>query len=197
MRFVQLKPVKQQDLQMLHRMRERLNKQSTALINQVRGMLTEYGIAIAKSKAAFRTTFPDILADEDNELTVKGRFIFNELYEEFTDIEKRLKSCDDQVLEERKENQICQRLETVPGIGPVTSTAFYAAAGEGKDFTNGRHFSAWCGLVPKQHSSGGKDNLLGISKRGKVNDIFIQPLLGHNQPYPCRTMAFTDVTADE
>ena len=168
MRFVQPKPIEQQDVQMLHRMRERLNKQSTALINQVRGMLAEYGIVIAKSKAAFKIAFPDVLSDESNELTVKGQFIFNQLYKEFMDIDERLKSCDDQVLKERKENQICQRLETIPGIGPVTSTAFYAAAGEGKDFTNGRHFSAWCGLVPKQHSSGGKDNLLGISKRGNA-----------------------------
>jgi transposase len=168
MRFVQPKPVEQQDVQMLHRMRERLNKQTTALINQVRGMLAEYGIVIAKSKASFRATFPDILSDESNELTMKGWFIFNQLYHEFIDIEKRLKSCDEQVLAERNDNQICQRLETIPGIGPVISTAFFAAAGEGKDFINGRHFSAWCGLVPRQHSSGGKDNLLGISKRGNA-----------------------------
>ena len=168
MRFVQPKPVEQQDVQMLHRMRERLNKQSTALVNQVRGMLAEYGIVIAKSKAAFRTAFPDILSDENNELTVKGRYIFNQLHEEFTDIEKRLKSCDTQIVEERNTNPVCLRIETSPGIGPVTSTAFYAAVGEGKDFSNGRHFSAWCGLVPRQHSSGGKDNLLGISKRGNA-----------------------------
>ena len=168
MRFVQPKPVEQQDVQMLHRMRERLNKQTTALINQVRGMLAEYGIVIAKSKASFRATLPDILSDESNELTIKGRFIFTQLYNEFVDIEKRLKSCDEQVLAERKDNQVCLRLETIPGIGPVISTAFFAAAGEGKDFSNGRHFSAWCGLVPRQHSSGGKDNLLGISKRGNA-----------------------------
>lgn len=168
MRFVQPKPVEQQDVQMLHRMRERLTKQTTALVNQVRGMLAEYGIVIAKSKAAFRTAFPDILSDDNNELTVKGRYIFKQLHEEFTDIEKRLKSCDTQIVAERNTNQVCLRIETSPGIGPVTSTAFYAAVGEGKDFSNGRHFSAWCGLVPRQHSSGGKDNLLGISKRGNA-----------------------------
>jgi transposase len=168
MRFVRPKPVEQQDVQMLHRVRDRLNKQSTALVNQVRGMLAEYGIVIVKSKAAFRSELPDILDNEDNELTIKGREIFYQLYEEFKGIEIQLKSCDTQVLQETKNNPVCKRLEAVMGIGPVTATAFYAAAGEGKEFTNGRHFSAWCGLVPKQHSSGGKDNLLGISKRGNA-----------------------------
>ncbi|WP_028779629.1 IS110 family transposase [Shewanella sp. 38A_GOM-205m] len=168
MRFVKPKCVEQQDVQLLHRMRERLTKQSTALINQVRGMLAEYGIVITKSKSAFKAQLPDILVDEANTLTTKGRAIFYQLYEEFTDIDKRLKSCDTQVLNETQNNVVCQRLQTIPGVGPVTATAIYAAVGDGKDFSNGRHFSAWCGLVPKQHSRGGKDNLLGISKRGNA-----------------------------
>jgi len=168
MRFVKPKSVEQQDVQLLHRMRERLTKQSTALINQVRGMLAEYGIVMTKSKSAFKAQLPDILIDETNTLTTKGRAIFYQLYDEVIDIEKRLKSCDTQVLNETQNNVICQRLQTIPGVGPVTATAIYAAVGDGKDFSNGRHFSAWCGLVPKQHSSGGKDNLLGISKRGNA-----------------------------
>lgn len=168
MRFVKPKSVEQQDVQLLHRMRERLTKQSTALINQVRGMLAEYGIVITKSKSAFKAQLPDILVDEANTLTTKGRAIFYQLYDEVIDIEKRLKSCDTQVLNETQNNVICQRLQTIPGVEPVTATAIYAAVGDGKDFSNGRHFSAWCGLVPKQHSSGGKDNLLGISKRGNA-----------------------------
>lgn len=168
MRFVKPKSVEQQDVQLLHRMRERLTKQSTALINQVRGMLAEYGIVITKSKSAFKAQLPDILVDEANMLTIKGKAIFYQLYDEVIDIEKRLKSCDTQVLNETHNNVICQRLQTIPGVGPVTATAIYAAVGDGKDFSNGRHFSAWCGLVPKQHSSGGKDNLLGISKRGNA-----------------------------
>ncbi|NLQ23714.1 IS110 family transposase [Shewanella sp. S-1] len=168
MRFVKPKSVEQQDVQLLHRMRERLTKQSTALINQVRGMLAEYGIVITKSKSAFKAQLPDILVDEANMLTIKGKAIFYQLYDEVIDIEKRLKSCDTQVLNETHNNLIYQRLQTIPGVGPVTATAIYAAVGDGKDFSNGRHFSAWCGLVPKQHSSGGKDNLLGISKRGNA-----------------------------
>ncbi|MGI2203987.1 IS110 family transposase [Shewanella oncorhynchi] len=168
MRFVKPKSVEQQDVQLLHRMRERLTKQSTALINQVRGMLAEYGIVITKSKSAFKAQLPDILVDEANMLTIKGKAIFYQLYDEVIDIEKRLKSCDTQVVNETHNNLIYQRLQTIPGVGPVTATAIYAAVGDGKDFSNGRHFSAWCGLVPKQHSSGGKDNLLGISKRGNA-----------------------------
>lgn len=185
MRFVKPKSVEQQDVQLLHRMRERLTKQSTALINQVRGMLAEYGIVMTKSKSAFKAQLPDILVDEANTLTTKGRAIFYQLYDEVIDIEKRLKSCDTQVLNETQNNVICQRLQTIPGVGPVTATAIYAAVGDGKDFSNGRHFSAWCGLVPKQHSSGGKDNLLGISKRGNayLRTLFIhgaRAVLRHN-----------------
>ena len=130
MRFVRPKPIEQQDVQMLHRVRDRLNKQSTALVNQVRGMLAEYGIVIVKSKTAFRSELPDILDNEDNELTIKGREIFYQLYEEFKGIEIQLKSCDAQVLQETKNNPVCKRLEGVMGIGPVTATAFYAAAGD-------------------------------------------------------------------
>ena len=176
MRFVRPKPVEQQDVQMLHRMRARLTKQSTGLVNQVRGMLAEYGIVIARSKAAFRSQLPDILENTDNALTDKGRYIFSQLHEEFMDIEVRLKDCESQVQQEVKSNTTCLRLEKILGIGPVTATAYYAAVGEGKDFQNGRHFSAWCGLVPKQHSSGGKDNLLGISKRG---DAYLRTLFIH------------------
>ena len=110
MRFVRPKPIEQQDVQMLHRVRDRLNKQSTALVNQVRGMLAEYGIVIVKSKTAFRSELPDILDNEDNELTIKGREIFYQLYEEFKGIEIQLKSCDAQVLQETKNNPVCKRL---------------------------------------------------------------------------------------
>ncbi|WP_345866605.1 IS110 family transposase [Shewanella algae] len=168
MRFVPAKSIEQQDVQMLHRVRERLTQQTTALVNQVRGMLAEYGIVLAKGKTAFRSQLPDILEDGENALTAKGRAIFHGLYNEFVELENRLKGCEKQVLQENADNPICQRLGTVLEVGPVTATAFYAAVGEGKAFHNGRHFSAWCGLVPRQHSSGGKDNLLGISKRGNA-----------------------------
>ena len=168
MQFVAIKSIEQQDVQILHRIRQRLVKQCTALTNQVRGMLAEYGIVIPKGKKAFRTQMPDILEDAENQLTVVSRVLFAQLSDEFTELEVKLADCDHQMQQENKANAVCQRLDDVIGIGYVTATAVYAAVGDGKEFRNGRHFSAWCGLVPKQNSSGGKNNLLGISKRGNT-----------------------------
>ncbi|BCV55389.1 hypothetical protein TUM17383_36360 [Shewanella algae] len=115
MRFVPAKSIEQQDVQMLHRVRERLTQQTTALVNQVRGMLAEYGIVLAKGKTAFRSQLPDILEDGENALTAKGRAIFHGLYNEFVELENRLKGCEKQVLQENADNPICQRLGTVLG----------------------------------------------------------------------------------
>ena len=154
MRFVKPKSVEQQDVQLLHRMRERLTKQSTALINQVRGMLAEYGIVIAKSKSAFKVQFPEILTNETNALTTKGRTIFYQLYEEFTDIERRLKDCDTQVLTETKNNVICQRLETIPGIGPVYAAGLLAEIGQIERFEDQAKLAKYAGLTWKVSQSG-------------------------------------------
>jgi transposase len=176
MSFVAVKNIEQQDIQILHRIRQRLVKQCTALTNQARGMLAEYGIVIPKGKSAFRAQIPDILEDAENELTVISRELFSQLREEFIEIEHKLSDYDKQIQQENKINAVCQRLDAVPGIGPITATAIYAAVNDGREFRNGRHFSAWCGLVPRQHSSGGKNNLLGISKRGNT---YLRTLLIH------------------
>jgi len=176
MQFVCIKSVEQQDVQILHRIRQRLVKQSTALINQVRGMLAEYGIVMGEGKSAFRKRLPEILEDGENELTPISRELFSQLREEFVALEEKLAGYDKQIQQENKINAVCQRLDGVPGIGPITATAIYAAVNDGKEFKNGRHFSAWCGLVPRQHSSGGKNNLLGISKRGNT---YLRTLLIH------------------
>ena len=168
MRFVPIKSIEQQDVQILHRIRQRLIKQRTALTNQTRGMLAEYGIAMNKGKKAFKETMPIILGDGENQLTVVSRTLFGELADEFTEIENKITDCEKLILQENKTNGVCQRLHGILGVGPITATALYAAVGDGKEFKNGRHLSAWCGLVPKQHSTGGKNNLLGISKRGNT-----------------------------
>ena len=175
MRFVPIKSIEQQDVQILHRIRQRLVKQRTALTNQTRGMLAEYGIVMNKGRKAFKEMMPLILEDAENQLTVISRALFCELSEEFTAIEDKLVEYDKLIIQENKNNGICQRLHGILGIGPVTATALYAAVGDGKEFKNGRHLSAWCGLVPKQHSTGGKSNLLGISKRGNsyLRTLFI------------------------
>lgn len=168
MRFVPIKTIEQQDVQNLHCQRERIKKERTALVNQIRGLLAEYGIVINKGVASVRSGLPLILEDAENGLTVASRAFFQELLDELYNIEERFKHCEDRLKQVNQENEMCSRLDGVLGIGPIISSATYAAAGNGKDFSNGRHFSAWLGIVPRQNSSGGKDVLLGISKRGNA-----------------------------
>lgn len=168
MRFVPLKSIEQQDVQNFHRQRERLKKERTALVNQTRGLLAEYGVVINKGTAAVRKTLPEILEDADNGLTVRSRELFAELFEELEALDERLKRCEQRIEAANQDNEICRRLDEILGVGAITASATYAAAGDGKDFVNGRHFSAWLGLVPGQHSTGGKPVLLGISKRGNA-----------------------------
>ena len=168
MRFVPVKCVEQQDIQNLHNQRERLKKARTALVNQVRGLLAEYGIVLHKGIGAVRKGLPEILEDAENGLTMRARELFAGLLEELRALDERFKHSEQQIQASNRGNEICQRLDEILGIGPITASATYAAAGDGKDFVNGRHFSAWIGLVPGQHSTGGKPTLLGISKRGNV-----------------------------
>lgn len=168
MRFVPIKSVEQQDIQNLHRQRERIKKARTALVNQVRGLLAEYGIVINKGVAAVRKGLPGILEDAENGLTMRGRELFADLLEELRVLDERFKQSEKQIEISNRGNEVCQRLDEILGVGPITASAVYAAAGNGKDFVNGRHFSAWIGLVPGQHSTGGKSTLLGISKRGNA-----------------------------
>lgn len=168
MRFVPIKTVAQQDIQNFHRQRERLKKERTALVNQVRGLLAEYGIVINKGVSAVREGLPDILGDAENDLTPLSRELFAELLEELQLLDRRFGECEKRMHVINQEHAVCRRLDDILGIGPITASATYAAAGDGKDFVNGRHFSAWIGLVPGQHSTGGKTTLLGISKRGNA-----------------------------
>ena len=168
MRFVPIKTVEQQDVQNFHRQRERIKKERNALANQARGLLAEYGIVIRKGIRAVSHALPDLLEDAENGLTPLTRELFVELYDELQALNERFDQCEQRIIVINQSNDACQRLDEILGIGPVTATATYAAVGDGKDFSNGRHFSAWLGLVPGQHSSGGKATLLGISKRGNA-----------------------------
>ncbi len=165
-----------EDVQNFHCQRERIKKERTALVNQVRGLLAEYGVVIQLGVSAVRTALPEILADADNGLTALARALFAELLEELRLVEQRFEHCERRIKALNDDHEVCRRLEGILGIGPITATAIYAAAGEGKDFVNGRHFSAWLGLVPGQHSTGGKTVLLGISKRG---NSYLRTLLIH------------------
>lgn len=168
MRFVPLKSLEQQDIQMLHRIRERLIKNRTALSNQIRGLLAEYGLVIPKGIGHLKASLPDFIEDATNELSTATRRYFQGLKEELDELEVQIKSTDKEVLSINKQQDICQRLSTMTGIGPIIATALYAGIGDGKAFNSGRHVSAWLGLVPGQNTTGGKPTLLGISKRGNT-----------------------------
>lgn len=168
MGFVPIKSIEQQDIQNLHCQRERLKRDRTALVNQIRGLLAEYGLIMNKSVSAVRRELPFILEGADNGLTEQARELFNDLLDELYALDKRFTRCEHRIKAANQDNELCQRLVEVLGIGPIIASSTYAAAGNGSHFKNGRHFSAWLGLVPKQHSSGGKSVLMGISKRGNT-----------------------------
>jgi transposase len=176
MRFVAAKSVEQQDIQSLHRVRSRLIGSRTQLGNQIRGLLTEYGIVLPQHFSQLRRELPRVLEDATNELTALTRRLFTSLYDELLSLEEKIAALDDQIVVIHRASEPCQRIAAVEGIGPLTATALVAAISDGKAFKNGRQFAAWLGLVPKQHSSGGKTRLLGISKRG---DTYLRTLLIH------------------
>lgn len=176
MRYVKPKEIWQQDIQALHRVRNRLVTDLTALMNQVRGIMLEYGLTMPIGASAFTKQIPEILENGDNELTSNMREVLRDLYEEYYELLARKNSYDKRISNIVTENQDCKRLLKIPGIGPLTSTMFVAALGDPSSFKNGREVSAWLGLVPRQISSGGKTKLLGITKRG---DVHLRSLLVH------------------
>lgn len=176
MRFVTVKAIEQQDLQGLHRIRQSVVKQRTALVNQLRGLLGEYGIVVPQGIGQVRRRIPEILEDGENGLTARFRGWLTELLEAFRALDERIKNYDRQISHEHASNALCQRLSAIPGVGPQGATAIVATYGDGKQFSDGRQFSASIGLVPRQHTTGGKPLLLGISKRG---DKYIRTLLIH------------------
>ena len=136
----------------------------------------EYGIIIPKGINYVRKSLPCILEDVENQLSPLFRELLNELYEEFVHLDKRIESTEKKLETLCAQNEDCQRLLTIPGIGLLTATALIAAIGDITVFKNGRELAAWLGLVPRQHSTGGKQTLLGISKRG---DTYLRTLLIH------------------
>lgn len=175
MRFVPVKTVDQQDIQAIHRIRERRVKERTALLNQIRGLLAEHGVVIPLKRNAVSQALPRILEDADNGLTALAREFVADLYEELRMLGISVDKYDAKIERLFRENPVCQRLAKVEGVGPVTATAL-VAAGDARAFQNGRQMAAWLGLVPRQYSSGGKPTLLGISKRG---DTYLRTLLIH------------------
>ena len=176
MRYVPVKSVDQHDLQALHRVRERLMKARTALINETRGLLHEYGVVVPQGATTLRKHVLEKLTTEAAKLTAPGRELCQQLLEELTALEARVATYDAQLAQVAPTHPVCQRLMTIPGLGELTATAIVAAVSDAAQFKNGRQFAAWLGLVPRQHSTGGKPRLLGISKHG---DSYLRKLLVH------------------
>jgi transposase len=176
MRFVPIKSASQQDIQAVHRIRFQLIKWRTALANKVRGLLGEYGIVVAQGLAPLRRELPLILDDEENQLSGLFREMLGEMAERLKLLDQRIRQYDSKVERVFGQDERCPRLAQVEGVGPLVATALVAAVGNAHEFKNGRELSAWLGLVPRQHSSGGRNVLLGISKRG---DRYLRTLLIH------------------
>jgi transposase len=176
MRFCEVKTEAQQDMQSIHRIRSLLIQQRTALANQIRGLLLEYGVTIPQGISNISKELPLILG---NNLPNLGGLILgclNELYERFKYLDKKVNDYDRKLEGLFKNSDTCKRLGQIPGIGILGATILASILGNGSGFKNGRHFAAFLGLTPKQHSSGGKERLLGISKGG---DTYTRTLLIH------------------
>ncbi len=164
MRFVPVKTTEQQDLQMLHRTRDRLITQRTGLINHIRGLLGEYGVVIPVGAFRFRKDIRNAVAGA--KLSVLATENFNALIAEFEALDERIFEIDRKLLAICRTDERCRRLATLPGVGPVIATALIAAVDDGRHFSSGRALAAWIGLVPRQYTTGGKPRLGGIGKRG-------------------------------
>jgi transposase len=176
MRFVPIKSDDQLDLQSLHRVRERWVTRRTAVINQIRGLLLERGITVRNGRPYIEAALPGILEDADAKLSGTLRLLLAQLKLELDQLAQRLEEAEALIVQTVQENEACQRLLKVPGIGPVTATAVISAIGNGAAFRKVREFAAWMGVVPREYSTGGKQKLLGISKRGNryLRKLFVQ-----------------------
>jgi transposase len=168
MRFVPIKTDDQLDLQALHRVRDRLVHRRTAVINQIRGFLLERGITFAQGPVNLRRHMPAILEDAEQNITPRMRNLLHTLWQEWKSLNTDIERVSEEIERICNQDEGCRRLRQIPGVGPLVSTATVAAIGNGAAFRKGREFAAWLGLVPRQHSTGGKARLCGISKRGNV-----------------------------
>jgi transposase len=175
-RIVAIKSEAEQDMQAVHRMRSQCLRDRTALCNSTRGLLSEYGITIAKGLSHLRRAIPELLEDADNSLSNLFRDLLARRYQQLVELDGHIYFYTDQLERLGRQDESCKRLQTIPGFGPVVSSAFRSAIGNGENFARGRDAAASLGLVPRQHSTGGKNVLLGISKRG---DRYVRSLLVH------------------
>ena len=176
MRFVPVKNASQQAVLSLHRARSGFVKARTALANQIRGLLSEYGVVLAPGIRHVRAGVPAIVEDGEQDLPPMFRQLLSQLHGYLRQLDEQVEALEKPLKAWHRDNDDSQRLAQIPGIGWLTATALVASIGDARSFKNGRQLAAWLGLVPRQHSSGGKPRLLGISKRG---DTYLRTLLIH------------------
>ena len=176
MRFVAIKTVEQQAILSVHRARQGFVKARTAQGNQIRGLLSEFGIVIPQGIRSITKQIPEILEDGENGLPGTIRNLIERLTDNLKEMDRQVNELEAKIQLWHRENAASRKLAEIPGLGPITASAIVATVGDAREFKNGRQLAAWMGLVPKQHSSGGKQTLLGISKRG---DTYLRTLMIH------------------
>ena len=189
MRFVTAKSTRQQDIQAMHRVRASLMEQRTAKGNQIRGLVAEYGLVAPKELSSLRRAMPAWLEDADNGLSACFRELLDGLWRDLRGVDERIIELDHAIANLARADPDARRLQELRGVGPLVATALIAAVGDAKQFANGRQMAASLGLTPRQHSSGGKERLLGISKRG---DAYVRSLLVHGARSALRTAPAKD-----
>jgi transposase len=186
---VAIKSVEQQDMQAIHRIRERLIKERTAIGNQLRGLLGEYGVILAKGHAAIRQGLQEILEDASNDLSAVMREISCDLRQQWYQCNKRIGEYDQRMTQLASQDDRCRLLQTIPGIGLINASLLLCHAGDARHYRNGRQFSASLGLVPRQHSSGNRSLLMGINKQG---DVHVRRQLVHGARSALRALSRRD-----
>jgi transposase len=176
MRFVPIKSIEQQAILSVHRVRQGFVKARTAQANQIRGLLGEFGLIIPQGIINVTKRVPALLEDASNELPVAFRQLIDHLTQHLKELDRQVKEFERQIIAWHRASELSQKLEKIPGIGPLAASALVASIADANSFDNGRQVSAWLGLVPRQSSSGGKPTLLGMSKRG---DAYLRTLLIH------------------
>ena len=173
---VPVKNASQQAILSVHRARQGFVKARTAQANQIRGLLAEYGIAIPQGIGHIAKRIPEILEDGENDLPGSFRALLQRLADHLKALDRQVGELEVEIQFWHRENDASKKLAKIPGIGPITASALVATIGDARNFKNGRQLAAWLGIVPKQHSTGGKSTLLGISTRG---DTYLRTLLIH------------------
>jgi transposase len=176
MRFVELKSADQLDMQSLHRVRDRLVGERTALINQLRAVLMERGITVPQGRRKLEQHVVMMLDSGEAQLSPRVLKLIGDMKSEWAALDQRIAAFDNEFAAEAKTNHVARRLASIPGIGVLNATALAAALGNAATLEHGRDLAAWLGLVPRQLTTGGKPRLLGISKRGNK---YLRKLLVH------------------